>query len=275
MSKVWFITGTSSGFGWALAERALEAGDRVVATARRPEQLETLVARHPGSCRALALDVIQPEQITQAVRQAEEAFGRLDVVVNNAGYGLVGALEEYDDAQMRHNVEVNLFGPLNVIRAVLPGLRAQGSGHIINMSAVAAFSNGEGFSVYGGAKAALEAASEALRAELRPLGIHVTLVEPGPFRTDFISRSLEHASGHLSDYDATSGKFAALLDKINGRQLGDPAKAAEAILRVVASDNPPLRLVLGKYACDKVRRKLTAVGTELNAWESVGLPTDF
>ena len=273
--RVWFITGCSGGLGLALATHLLDNGHSVIATAREPQTLRHLVAEHPETCRPFHLDVTDPAQVQSVVGEAATLFGRLDVVVNNAGYGLAGAFEECTPEQIQRNFSVNLFGALDVIRAALPVLRAQKSGHLINISAAAAISNYPGFSIYGAAKMALEGMSESLAAELKPLGIKVTLVQPGPFRTEFISRSLEEASGHIPDYDRTSGKFLAFLRSMDGRQAGDPARAAEAILRVVAVDAPPLRLVLGRYANDKARRKFAAAPQELATWEHLGLPTDF
>ena len=276
MSNVWFITGASTGFGRSLTVQALDSGAQVVATARKPEALEDLTAEYPDTLRVFALDVTDGAQVKAAVASALEAFGgRLDVVVNNAGYGLMGALEECDEAQIQRNLATNFLGPLAVMRAVLPTLRAQRSGHIVNMSAVAAFSNHPGFSIYGGAKAALDAASDALRDEVKPLGIKITSVIPGPFRTDFIGRSMEDATQHIADYDPTSGKFAAYLHKIDGSQPGDPDAAARAIVQMVADGKAPTRLFLGKYALDTARRKMTAIERELTEWEAVSLATEF
>ena len=274
-SRVWLITGCSSGLGLALATAALARGQRVIATARQPSVLGDLTARFPGTCRALALDVTDSSQVKSVVAQAVEAFGRLDVVVNNAGYGLVGGFEELGAEQIARNFETNFFGALEVIRTALPILRAQGSGHIVNISAAAVISNYAGFSIYGATKWALEGVSESLAAELKPLGIKVTIIQPGPFRTDFIARSLDRAQSHIADYDRTSGKFLRFLETMAGKQPGDPEKAAEAIIAAVESDTPPLRLVLGKYANDKVRKKFADARKELDAWEHVGLPTDF
>lgn len=195
--KVWLITGSSSGFGRALAEAVLKHGVseapakqvRLVATARKPEQLNDLVNQYPETVKAVRLDITNKTAVKAAVDATLEAFGRIDVLVNNAGYGLIGALEEVSDEQIWRNFDTNLFGAINMIRAVLPIMRQQKSGHIVNMSAIAGFSNEVGFSIYGGAKFALEGVSEALHGELAPLGIKVTIVEPGPFRTDFIGRS--------------------------------------------------------------------------------------
>jgi len=275
LPRVWLITGCSTGMGRALANRALAHGHRVLATARNPATLNELVERHPESCKILALDVTDSAQVEGAVRTAAHEFGGLDVLVNNAGYGLIGAFEELGREQIVQNFHANLFGAMELIRVALPILRAQGSGRIVNISAAAAISNYPGFSVYGATKWALEGLSESLAAELKPLGIHVTIVQPGPFRTDFIKRSLKRAETHIADYDRTSGKFQRLIESMDGKQIGDPEKAAEAIIAAVASEKPPLRLVLGKYANDKVCKKLATTANELAAWEHIGLPTDI
>jgi len=273
--KVWLITGSAAGFGRSLAAAALERGDKVVLTGRKREPLEAIASDYPGLAKVFLLDVTKADEARAAIAFAEKVFGRLDVLVNNAGFGLIGALEEYTEAQIRRNFETNVFGPIHVMRAALPLLRRQKSGHIVNLSAIAGFDNELGFSVYGGAKFALEGISEAVRGEAGPLGIRVTVVEPGPFRTDFIAKGLERGENHIADYAGTSGKFAAFLDKINGQQPGDPNKAAKAILAVVDSPNPPQRLVLGKFAYDKFEKKLGKLTEELAAWKAVGLPTDF
>jgi NAD(P)-dependent dehydrogenase (short-subunit alcohol dehydrogenase family) len=274
-SRVWLITGCSSGFGYALAAALLSRGQQVIATARQRESIADLAARYPETCRSLALDVTDAAQVKAAVAEGASAFGKLDVVLNNAGYGVVGAFEELGDEQIARNFGVNFFGALGVIRAALPLMRAQGSGHIVNISAAAVISNYAGFSIYGATKWALEGVSESLAAELKPLGIKVTIVQPGPFRTDFISRSLERAGNHIPDYDWSSGKFLRLLETMDGKQPGDPARAAEAIIAAVESDTPPLRLVLGKYANDKARKKFSNAEKERAAWEHIGMPTEF
>ncbi|HEU4411923.1 MAG TPA: oxidoreductase [Polyangiaceae bacterium] len=274
-ARVWFITGASSGLGLALARRALERGDRVVAAARRVEPLESLRQAFPDEARALRLDVTEPAQVSAAARQALDAFGRIDVLVNNAGAGVLGALEELDEAQIRRVFETLFFGPLALTRALLPAFRRQRRGHIVNMSAIAGFANELGFSAYGGAKFALEGASEALRGELAPLGVHVTLIEPGPFRTGFLGGQFERAPRSIDDYRGTVGAFRDFLSDVEGRQPGDPERAAEAILQVVDLPAPPLRLPLGAYAYQKARQKLAELRAELDAWEAIGLPTDF
>lgn len=273
--KTWLITGASSGLGRELAAAVIAQGDQVAVTARDVAKVEDFVQDFPLQARAYVLDVTKPETITQTIAGAHRDFGRLDVVVNNAGYGLVGALEECSEEQMLRNIETNLTGPLRVMRAALPFFRAQGGGHFINMGAAAAISNYAGFAVYGGTKAGLELASEAVAAEAAPFGVKVTVVIPGPFRTGFIARSLDRAGRPMPEYAPTAGKFLGFLEKMEGRQPGDPAAAARAILQAAASAKPPFRLVLGKYAYQKARRQLDKERAELDLWENVGLPTDF
>ena len=272
-TKTWFITGCSSGFGRALVEAALAREQRVIATARDIRSIADL--EQADRCQVMALDITEASEIPLVIQAAANVWGGLDVIVNNAGYGLIGAVEECGDEQIRRNFETNFFGPLNVMRAALPMLRAQKSGHIVNISAAAAISNYAGFGIYGGAKAALELMSESLRAELAPLGIKVTLVQPGPFRTDFISRGMEKASDLISDYDATSGRFAKFLASMNGKQPGDPARAASTIVETVLSGEAPLHFPLGKYVVKKLRDKASALSREADKWEAVAASTEF
>lgn len=274
-SRVWFITGCSGGLGRALASAALGRGDRVVAASRRPEALSDLTALHPETCRAIALDAHEPASIRAAVDETVRAFGAIDVLVNNAGGAVFGSVEELDDAEIARNLELNLLAPLRITRAVLPLMRARRRGHIISLSAAAVLGNYPGFSAYGAAKAALESAMESLAQEARPFGIGVTLVQPGPFRTGFLERSTIRAATRIDDYAATSGKFLTYLGSIAGKQPGDPGGAARAILAAADAERPPLRLVLGKYAIDKARRRLVTAGRELDAWTEVGAAADF
>lgn len=269
-SKVWLITGCSSGLGAAIAKAALEAGDRVVATARDVSSL----AAHPN-CVALPLDVTRPEEVAAKVAEAAAVWGLLDVVVNNAGAGLLGAVEQVSDAEIADCMAVNFHGPLNVMRAAVPILRAGGGGHIVNISAAAAIANYAGFSIYGAAKAALEAASESLRLEVAAQGIHVTLVQPGPFRTEFIGRSLRKVEPVQPEYEATVGKFSTLLGRMHGRQPGDPDKAAAVIVEMVHQGRAPQRLVLGRYAVKKVRDTTAARLRELDEFEPWSFRTEF
>jgi len=273
-SRTWFITGCSSGFGRSIAEAALLAGDHVIATARRQEDLEMLEHVGAGRCHGLVLDITDADQVRSVLNTAAQMTSKIDVCVNNAGYGLIGAIEECSEEQIRRNFETNFFGTLNVIRAVLPIMRAQKSGHIINMSAAAAISNYPGFGVYGAAKAAVESLSESLRAEVQPHGIKVTLVQPGPFRTAFISKGLDHGE-QMPEYAGTAGKFAAFLNHVDGKQPGDPERAAELIVQMVHDQLAPQRLPLGKYAVKKIRDTANQRLREVDDWADRASNTDL
>ena len=284
--RVWFITGASSGFGLALTEAALEAGDRVVAAARNPDRVSALARRHPDRVSDLAqrhsdrmrtvrLDVTQPDQVRAAIKAGTAAFGRLDVVANIAGYGLFGALEEISEEDLRRQVETNLFGVLNVTRAVLPQLRRQRSGHLVQMSSlsgVAPTAAGEG--AYAATKFAVEGFSEVLAKEVAHLGINVTIVEPGPFRTDFGTGSSITAVRD-ADYDPSVGESLRWFEQMAGTQSNDPARGARAIIAAVAAHDPPLRLPLGPEALSAIRDKLSAHARELDAWEHLSNSTQF
>ncbi len=274
MDRVWLITGASRGIGRALAELVLSEGERVVGTSRDESSLSALEERYPHQCLALTLDVTNRAACFAVVEAAKGRFGQLDVVVPNAGYGLLGAIEECDEAQMRRVMDTHFFGPLFLVQAALPLFRAQGRGHVAFLGAAAAIQNYPGFGVYGGAKAAIETLAESLAVEGAPLGIRTTVVIPGPFRTAFAG-NLEPGASPLPEYDPTRGKFATILTRMEGRQPGDPSKAARAILAAISADSPPQRLVLGKYASDKLKKALAAKEAECAAWESVGLPTEF
>ena len=272
--KTILITGASTGFGRAIAEESLNRGHQVVLAVRNPESVADLAARFPGKAHPIPFDLTKPADAERAVRETVEQFGSLDVLINNAGYGLLAALEESTDEQLARNLETNFTGPFRLIRAALPVMRGQKSGHIITLSAIAAYANHPGFAVYGGAKAALDAACDAAAQETAALGIKFTQVIPGPFRTDFIGRSLDHAT-RLPDYEATVGKFGGFLSKMEGKQPGDPAKAAAAILDLMDAEKPPFRFVLGNYGTTTFGRKLASMEAELNAWKEKGLPTDY
>lgn len=274
-NKVWLITGSSSGFGRALLEKVLENGDRAVGTARNPESLNDFADKYPDSFEAVRMDVTVNEDIDKALKSTLDRYGSIDVLVNNAGYGLLGALEEYSDKDMNDNFNTNFWGPINVIRKSLPMFRTQGSGHIVNMSASAALMNEVGFSIYGAAKAALGCASESLYNELKPLGIGVTNVVAGPFRTDFIGRSLIRSENQIDEYDQSVGQFANFLEMINGKQPGDPEKAARAIISVVSSENPPLYFYIGAYSYNKAKEKIDSINSDLSDWKELGINTDF
>jgi NAD(P)-dependent dehydrogenase (short-subunit alcohol dehydrogenase family) len=273
-SRVWLITGSSSGFGRALATAALHHGDRLVATARRPEVLDDLVAVAPDRVSAIPLDITDPHAGHDAIAAAVERFGRLDVLVNNAGYGSVGAVEEIDPGDLRTLMETMFFGAVTLTQAALPQLRAQGSGAIVQISSMGGQVAPPGFGAYCAAKFALEAISESLAAEVAPLGIHVLIVEPGAFRTEFGGARM-HRSRELAAYAPTVGPTRAYIDGSDGTQPGDPAKAAAAILAALTAEHPPLRLALGDDAVDAIRDTLARRQAELTAWEPTSRATAF
>ena len=273
-NKVWFITGSSTGFGRELAEELLEQGHKVVATARKPESLSDLTAKYPDTVRAVKLDVTKPGEVRAAVAEAVKAFGRIDVLVNNAGYGLIGAVEEATDAQIRHQFETNVFGALDVVRAVLPQMREQKSGHILNLSSVGGFVSFPSSGHYSATKFALEAYSESLAKEGEALGIKVTIVEPGAFRTDFNGRSLALAEGQLPVYPSTK-YFTDWLIENDGKQPGDPRKAAKAMIKAVEAENTPLRLALGEDAITTIEAEIEAVSKNIAEWRQIGVETTF
>ncbi|MBW4688915.1 MAG: SDR family NAD(P)-dependent oxidoreductase [Komarekiella atlantica HA4396-MV6] len=273
--KVWLITGCSTGFGRALAEAVLKKGDEVLATAREPEQLRPLIEDYPETAKAVYLDVTLSQDIQAAVDTAIATFGRIDVLVNNAGYGLIGALEEVNDTDIRQQFETNFFGALRLMRAVLPLMRQQGSGHIVNMSSTAGLVGFGGSSIYCGTKFALEGTSEALAKEVESFGIKVTLIEPGAFRTNFNGRSLAAAEQSIDAYATVSGASLQWFKEMDGKQPGNPAKAAQAIIQAVESHHPPMRLALGTDAMSLIQEKLESVKTNLDAWQQVTVSTDY
>ena len=270
-NRVWFITGTSSGFGRALAEAALDRGDGVVATARDPGRLSDLVA-HDG-VHAIALDVTDPAQRLSAVEQAVERFGRIDVLVNNAGRTQVGAVEETTDDELRSLFELHFFAPVALTRAVLPYMRAQGGGAIVQMSSVGGQITAPGFGAYCATKFALEGITQALHDEVAPFGIRTLIVEPGAFRTGLFRPDAAYQSQPMAEYAQTVGPTRDYVDGGDGLQPGDPAKAAQAILAALDADEPPLRLVLGGDAIDNIRARLDQLTGELGRWEDVGRQT--
>lgn len=275
-SKVIFISGASSGFGRRITEQALAQGHRVAATARRPESLQDLVEQYGGQVIALPLDVTNKAMAEEAVTKAAETFGRIDVLVNNAGFGFLGAIEEFSEAEARDQFETNVFGALWLTQAALPYMRQQASGHIINVSSVAGFVGYPGSGLYASSKHALEGLSQGLAREVESLGIKVTVVNPGPFRTEFAGRSLKLAQRKIEDYATTvHARQENLRNKISGRQAGDPQKAAVAVLEVIAMAEPPFTLPLGAIAYEEIPDRLKTTLDEIKRFESVGLPTDF
>jgi NAD(P)-dependent dehydrogenase (short-subunit alcohol dehydrogenase family) len=275
MTRTWLITGSSRGLGRDLARAALEAGDTVVATARRPEQLEDLVQRHGDRVLPLALDVTDPDAAAAAIEQAVARFGSLDVVANNAGYGNSGAIEDTPPDDFRAQFETNFFGVVNVTRAALPVFRRQRSGHFLQFSSIGGRVGGSpGLAAYQSAKFAVEGFSEVLNAEVEPLGIKVTIVEPGPFRTDWGGSSmLFHPVS--PDYEATVGKMHAFRQETDGTWPGDPARAARILVDVVNHPDPPLRLLLGAAAVDLARKSSDERAAEAAEWADVSRSADF
>ena len=275
MSKIWLITGSSRGLGRALTEAVLAAGDRVVATARKPEQLDDLVGKYGQQIRAVALDVTDAVAARAAVQTAIDAFGGLDVVANNAGYANSASIEETPDEDFRAQIETNLFGVVNVTKAALPVFREQKSGHFLQFSSIGGRVGGTpGMGAYQTAKFAVEGFSEVLSNEVKPFGVKVTIVEPGAFRTDWGGSSMRLAEVH-PDYDSTVGEMNRYRVATDGTQAGDPAKAAQAILQVVGLDNPPLRLLLGKDALTHADRASKSRAAEAEAWSHLTTSTDF
>lgn len=273
--RVWFITGTSTGFGRLLAEQVLAAGECVAVTARDLKKVAELADRYPQHACLIRLDVTRPEEAASAVEEAIRAFGHIDVLVNNAGYGLVAAQEEATEDEIHHQVATNVFGVIHVTRAVLPHMRKQRKGHIVNLSSVAGLVGTPGLGYYNLTKFALEGMSEALALEVAPFNIHVTAIEPGPFRTDFAGRSAVFTPGEMPEYAESAGKTRTMLRQANGTQKGDPLRAVQAIQKVVDSANPPGHLILGAFALAKFRNKLEHLEREMKEWESVTLGADF
>jgi len=273
-SLVWFITGASRGFGLEIARAALERRDSVVAAARDPKVVEGALGQRE-QLMAVELDVTDERQAQSAVSAAFERFGQIDVLVNNAGRGLLGAVEEASAEEVRSVFAVNADGLLNVTRMVLPSMRARRSGRILNLSAVGGFDAWPGWGVYCATKFAVEGLSEALRAELLPLGIHVTIIEPGTLRTDFLdASSLRRAARVIDDYSGSGGSARQWADTANHNQLGDPVKGAAAIVAVATSTKPPSRVQLGTDSLERVEAKLAQVATELAAWRALAKSTD-
>ncbi|TKC65666.1 SDR family NAD(P)-dependent oxidoreductase [Pedobacter hiemivivus] len=271
--KTWFITGASRGLGLEITKAVLASGDKVVAGARnRAPELEEL--KHENLF-IVSLDVTQEEQVIEAIGQAISKFGKFDVLLNNAGFGLLSAVEEASDKEIRHMYDTNVFGTLNVIRHTLPHLRNQRSGHIINISSVGGLSGSAGWGLYNSTKFAVEGFSEALSKELTPLNIHVTAVEPGYFRTNFLDESsLNTISNIIDDYEDTVGKMRSRAVMVNKMQPGDPKKLADALIQIVYSQKPPLHLPLGKDALESYQIKTANFANDIEAWKNVITGTD-
>lgn len=272
--RVWLITGCSTGFGDSLARAALETGDLVVATARNAAALDALAAAHPQTCLPVAMDVGNGDSVADAVAKAVAWKGRIDVLVNNAGYGLVGAIEELDDKEIHDIFDTNVIGVVRVSRGVLPLMRERGRGMIVNISSMGGLVGFAGMGAYSASKFAVEGLSEALALEAKPLGIDVLLVEPGPFRTPFRGR-LRSSARQLAAYQDTVGKVRGVMADTTILPPGDPQRAARAIVQAATADAPPRRLLLGKVCYDNVTNKLNAMKEEIATWRDLGIATDF
>ena len=274
MSKVWFITGCSTGFGRHLAQEVLKNGGSVVVTARNTNDIKDIVAEYPDTAFAVKLDVTNAAEVTVAVQQAKEKFGGIDVLVNNAGIGYFGAIEESEDTEIRRMFEINFFGLANVTRAVLPIMRAQHSGHIVNISSVGGLVAFPGVGFYNATKFAVTGYSEALAKEVAPLGIKVTVVAPSGFRTDWAGRSANNTKIVIGDYAATAHTNQNTIRAYSGNQPGDPVRAAQAIMKAVASATPPIRLMLGVGALKGIRNKIIELQQDIDTWEETTVWAD-
>jgi NAD(P)-dependent dehydrogenase (short-subunit alcohol dehydrogenase family) len=274
-APVWFITGCSTGFGREIARQVLGRGWRAVVTARNPEQVQDIVAGHEDNALALPLDVNDKHAVAHAVQAAEDKFGRIDVLVNNAGYGYLAAIEEGEDDEVRAMFETNVFGLIALTKAVLPGMRARKKGHIVNFSSIGGLVSFPTTGYYHATKYAVEGLSESLAQEVSPLGIKVLIVEPGPFRTDWAGRSIKQSKTRLSDYEQTAGKRRAETEARSGNQAGDPVRAAQAIIKAVEAKDAPLRLLLGKPALDLAYKKLETQKANFDAWTETTRGADF
>lgn len=273
MAKIWFITGSSRGLGRSLTEAVLAKGDMVAATARKPEQLNDLAAKYPTQLLALRLDVTQREQIHQAVADTVAHFGKIDVLVNNAGFGITGATEAYTDEQVRSQLETNLYAPIAITRAVIPYMRKQRSGHILQISSIGGRTGNPGVSIYQAAKFGVSGFSEVLAKELKPLGIHVTSVEPGGFRTDWGGDSMTYAE-KVEGYETTIDWIREYFRTGEYVPMGDPAKAAKVMINLVDEPNPPVHLVLGSEAIGLLKMANAERDTEMEKWMHVSTSTD-
>lgn len=274
-NPIWFITGISSGIGKHLADTALAAGDFVIGTFRKQAQVDAFNQTHGNAGRALLMDITDAAAVEAGFRTIEADFGRLDYLVNNAGFGIAGAVEETSEAELRAVFEANFFATVAVTRRALPLMRRQKRGRILQISSHGGVRAFPGFGVYNASKFALEGISEALAIEVKPLGIHVTIVEPGPFRTAFAGSGFRQAATRLDAYADTAGKFRNLMAGIDGKQPGDPQRAAEVIFQTAKMEEPPLRLPLGKIAVTNIKAKLDSVRADVERYEATGVETEF
>ena len=274
-NPVWLITGCSTGFGRELAKLVLERGWRAVVTARDPSKLADLAEGHEDRALVLQLDVTERKQIADVVAKSQKHFGRIDALVNNAGYGYLAAIEEGEDDAVRAMFETNVFGLVDMTKAVLPIMRAQKSGLIVNISSIGGITSFAATGYYHGTKYAVEGISESLAIEVKPLGIGVLVVEPGPFRTNWAGPSIKQSATRIDDYAGTAGERRKQTEARSGNQAGDPVRAAQAIIDAALSDTPPLRLLLGRAALELARKKVTSLTNDFDAWEKTTVGADF
>lgn len=274
-NPVWLITGCSTGFGRELAKLVLERGWRAVVTARDPSKLTDLAEGYGNRALVLQLDVTDRKQIDDVVAKSQKHFGRIDALVNNAGYGYLAAIEEGEDDAVRAMFETNVFGLIDMTKAVLPIMREQKSGLVVNISSIGGITSFAATGYYHGTKYAVEGISESLAIEVKPLGIDVLVVEPGPFRTNWAGPSIKQSATRIDDYAATAGERRKQTEARSGNQAGDPVRAAQAIIDAALSDTPPLRLLLGKAALELARKKVTSLTHDFDAWEKTTIGADF
>ena len=275
MGKVIFITGVSSGFGKDMMIEASSHGHIVIGSVRNQDLIYDIEQIRPGFTFAVIMDVNDHLKVNGIVNELYNRFNKIDVVINNAGYGLMGAVEETTMQEAREQMDTNFFGALAVTQSILPIFRKQGSGHLIQFSSIAGLAGSPGLGLYNASKHALEGMSEALYFELLPLGIKVTIVEPGPFRTNWAGKSMKFASHQIEEYKETAGKLRDTITSYSGNQPGDPVKGAKAVMHIINTSKPPLRLLLGKVAIERAKGKLKWIQDDLEEWESIGLATDF
>jgi short-subunit dehydrogenase len=268
-NKIWFITGISSGLGQAIANTAIEHGDFVIGTFRQQDQVDAFNRNHKNKALGILLDITKVDEIKNTVESIKVKFNRIDILVNNAGFGFAGAIEETSMDETKHVFEANFFGTLYLTQSILPIMRAQKSGHVIQISSHGGFKAFPGFGIYNASKFAVEGFSEALASEVAPLGIKVSIVEPGPFRTNFAGNAFKVAQHSISDYNTTAGAFRQRMKDVNGKQEGDPLKAAKAIFNIAGNEEAPLRLPLGKMAIMSLTTKIESVQRDLSNFRTI------
>ncbi|RZK81937.1 MAG: SDR family NAD(P)-dependent oxidoreductase [Pedobacter sp.] len=275
MDKIWLITGCSTGFGRELAKQVLSLGYKAAVAARNVEDIEDIVEHYPNTAIPVTLDVTKSDQISNAIKQVTEIFGRIDVLVNNAGIGYFGSVEESDDAETRRMFDINFFGLANMTKAVLPVMRKQRSGHILNISSIGGLMAFPALAYYNATKFAVDGFSESLAKEVAPLGINVTIIAPSGFRTDWAGRSANEAQSEIEDYKTTAWQNKENIRAYSGNQPGDPQRAAKAMIAVVEAEQPPLRLLLGAAALKNGRKKLEELSADFDTWQDTTVGADF